>query len=52
LQSVKNDTYDQDGWSKWEYGLSKLFLEVAAKIYARDQRFLDKGIQTYSMAPG
>lgn len=52
LCDVKNGLGGEKGWAKWEYGMTKLFVQVACKILGKTQGILDRKIQFYSMHPG
>ncbi len=49
---VANNTYEQEGWPKWSYGISKLAINVYHSILARNEAVLKKSIQIYVCCPG
>lgn len=52
LLDVKNNQFEQEGWPKYPYGISKLFVHFYAKLLSADPLYIKRNIQIYSCHPG
>lgn len=51
-QGVSDNTYAQKGWTNQLYHVSKLFINVYAKVLGARQDILKRNIQVYACCPG
>jgi len=49
---VISNQFQQEGWPKFAYGISKLFVHFYAKLLSSDPIYVKKNIQVYSCHPG
>ena len=49
---VANGTYEQKGWPKWSYGVSKLGINVYHSILGKYDDLIKRSIQAYVCCPG
>jgi len=52
LSCVKSGTWKGSGFALWDYGVSKLFLQVAVKAMSREKDAIAKNLQFYCIHPG
>jgi NAD(P)-dependent dehydrogenase (short-subunit alcohol dehydrogenase family) len=50
--AVDNNTYAEQGWPKWSYGVSKLGINLYNTILARNQDVVNRHIQVSVCCPG
>jgi hypothetical protein len=51
-ESVEDNTYENKGWPKDIFGVSKLFISMYACVLGRTKEVMDRNIQVYSCSPG
>ncbi|CAD8181615.1 unnamed protein product [Paramecium octaurelia] len=51
-EHVKNNTYAQNGWPSWGYGISKLLINTYVKTTASNADVKQKNLQVYTCCPG
>ncbi|CAK89176.1 unnamed protein product (macronuclear) [Paramecium tetraurelia] len=51
-EHVKNNTYKQNGWPSWGYGISKLLINTYVKTLASNADVKHKHLQVYTCCPG
>ncbi|CAD8157178.1 unnamed protein product [Paramecium octaurelia] len=51
-EHVKNNTYEQNGWPSWGYGISKLLINTYVKTLAQNAEVKNKSVQVYTCCPG
>jgi len=49
---VKNGVWEQNGWPKAGYAMSKVCANVYSRILARDEDIVSRNIQVYACCPG
>ncbi len=49
---MKDNTFEEKGWPKSIYGMSKLGINLYCSILGKDKEIIDRGIQVYSCCPG
>ena len=52
VEDVKSGAWKEKGYSLWEYGMSKLFLQVYCSALGKDDDIVGRGVQCYTMNPG
>lgn len=50
--AVANNTYVEDGWPKWGYGISKLGINLYHPILGRSEEIMKRHIQVNVCCPG
>ena len=51
-QGVADGNYQEKGWPKWGYGVSKLGINVWTSVLANYEEVVKRGIQVYVCCPG
>ena len=49
---VKEGNYEERGWPKWIYGMSKVGINFYAKVLANYNEVKERKIQVYALCPG
>ena len=52
VEDVKSGAWKEKGYSMWEYGMSKLFLQTYCSALSRCDDIVGRGVQCYTMHPG
>ena len=51
-QDVKEGKWEDRGWPRWAYGVSKLGINLYAKVMSQWEEVLNRGLQVYSCCVG
>ena len=51
-RDVKEEKWEERGWPRWAYGVSKLGINLYTKIIANWKEVVDRGIQVYACCVG
>ena len=51
-QGVADGNFEEKGWPKWGYGVSKLGIDVWTSALANQEEVVKRGIQVYVCCPG
>ena len=52
IDSVRDDTYEEKGFPKTTYGVSKVALTTLTQVLARDPQYINRNILINSCCPG
>jgi hypothetical protein len=50
--AVKEGNYAEKGWPKWIYGVSKIGINLYAKVLAKFPEVIERKVQVYACCPG
>ena len=52
IQGVKEGNYEERGWHKWIYGISKIGINHYARVLSKFEEVVNRKIQVYACCPG